>query len=178
MVFGYIKWIFRLCVFPNVKLSTAEIIAFFFLTLYSYYLSWKTLEVFVLRSFIKEFSTELDLLDILLDWAGDVCDLTYCKESSILLVMMTKWKSCRYNVVVYFIHEGAHFHIVRHSCLFLPRYLETVKSSTFPYIYAWHYIHASKNWSAGETKRSKHYYCNSFNNEWCLGGLWYSGILN
>ena len=45
--------------------------------------------MFVLKRFIKEIRTELDFLDILLDWAANVCNVTYSEESSTLPVVMT-----------------------------------------------------------------------------------------
>ena len=51
-----------------------------------------------------------------------MCDVTYNEESSTLQVMSKAL--CNSNVVVYFTHEGDHFHIVGTLCLFLPWYLK------------------------------------------------------
>ena len=100
----------------------------------------KTLEVFVWTSFIKEISTELYFLNILLEWAGNVCDVAYSEELSTFQVMTwfkipSKWKSCRSKVVAYFTHEGAHFHIWVTLCLFLRWYLKIGVFSL------WRYVH-------------------------------------
>ena len=74
------------------------------------------------------------------------------------LTISSKWKSCRPIVAVYLTHERVHFHIVGAFCLFLRWYL---KMQCFLCLWK----NAQKNQSAGGIKRSKHDYCNSFNNE-------------
>ena len=67
---------------------------------------------------------------------------------------------------MYFTHEGAHFYIVEAFCLFLPWYLKIGMFFVMLRAFMCDITYMSqKNQSAGGIKRSKHDYCNSFNNE-------------